>query len=206
MLTALMDGRALTASELAETAGVSLPTASSHLGKLMDGALLAVEKQGRHRYYRLAGPEVAQALETLMSLAEKSGHKPPRTGPADPALRDARVCYDHLAGTRAVEIYDALVKRRYLELSSEGIAMTQPGRKFFSALGVDVAALERSRRPLCRACLDWSARRHHLAGGLGAAILDLALDRRWARREKGTRIVTFTPSGERSFSQAFRLP
>ena len=205
MLIALMDGRALTASELADVAGVALPTASSHLGKLVDGSLLSVEKQGRHRYYRLAGADVAHVLETLMLLADRSGHGPLRTGPSDPALREARVCYDHLAGARAVALYDALVSRRYLELAPGGIVVTSTGRRFFSDAGIDVGSLAASRRPVCRVCLDWSARRHHLAGSLGAAILDLALDRRWARREKSSRIVTFSATGGREFARTFRF-
>lgn len=201
ILTALMDGRALTVSELAEAAGVTIQTASGHLAKLGAANLLAAEKQGRHRYYRLSGPDVAQVLEALMGLAQRTGAVRVRTGPKDAALRAARVCYDHLAGERGVELLDCL-KRQGVVAGERDLVLTDRGRQFFETFGIDVARLEKGRRPLCRSCLDWSERRSHLGGALGAAILSRLIERRWVRRGDG-RVLTFTPDGLREFAAAF---
>lgn len=203
MLVALMDGRALTVSELAGVAGVALPTASGHLSKLDAAGLLAVEKQGRHRYVRLSGPDVAHVLEGLMGLAQRTGAMPVRTGPKDAALREARVCYDHLAGTQAVALMQALSGHGWIS-SEAGLRLTASGRAHLAGIGIDVAPLEHGRRPLCRGCLDWSERRDHLGGSLGAAILDHVLGR-WARRAGG-RVVAFSPAGLPAFRSAFGLP
>ena len=203
MLTALLDGRALTVSELAGNAGVALPTASGHLSKLAAAGLLSAEKQGRHRYFRLSGPDVAQVLEVLLGLAQRTGAVRVRTGPRDAALRTARVCYDHLAGERAVALMDGLLRQDWIGLAAEPF-VTATGRPRFAAAGIDVASLEMGRRPVCRTCLDWSERRAHLAGALGAAILERIVERRWASRAEG-RVVTFTPSGARAFETAFGL-
>ncbi|HEY2177618.1 MAG TPA: helix-turn-helix transcriptional regulator [Caulobacteraceae bacterium] len=203
MLTALIDGRALTAGELAMAAGVAAPTASGHLGKLSDAGLVSVERQGRHRYFRLSGPDVAEVIEALMGLAQRTGAVRVRSGPRDEALRAARVCYDHLAGERAVAAAEALQARGLVLLGSRpGLSME--GRDFFAALGLDVAGLARGRRPLCRACLDWSERKAHLAGALGAALFDHVLAARWACRGEG-RVVSFTPAGAAAFDRAFGL-
>jgi len=201
MLTALMDGRALTASELCGAAGVTLQTASGHLARLVDAGLLAVRKQGRHRYFRLSGPDVAEALEALMGLAQRTGAVRVRTGPRDAALREARICYDHLAGERGVALLEALRSKR-LVAGEQEIILTESGRAFFAGLGVDLDALRRARRPICRLCLDWSERRAHLGGALGAALLDLMTDRSWLRREEG-RVLRFTPAGVREFQRVF---
>ena len=203
MLTALMDGRALTVSELAGAAGVGLPTASGHLAKLDQAGLLVAEKQGRHRYFRLSGPDVAEVMEALMGLAQRTGAVRVRTGPKDAALRTARVCYDHLAGERAVRLMRSLTDRSLIE-GEDAPRVTAAGRDFFGRLGIDLAALERGRRPLCRTCLDWSERRGHLGGALGAAVLDHVIAERWARRLEG-RVVAFSPSGERAYDAAFGL-
>jgi DNA-binding transcriptional ArsR family regulator len=199
MLTALLDGRALTASELAEAGGIAAPTASGHLARLVDAGLMAVRRQGRHRYFRLSGPDVAEALERLMGLAQRTGAVPVRTGPRDAALREARICYDHLAGAKGVAMLDAFRRRGFVE-GEEEIALTPAGHAFFAALGVDVGALARSRRVLCRACLDWSERRAHLGGALGAALLDLMFDRQWLSRGQG-RDLRFSPIGLRDFAE-----
>jgi len=198
MLMALMAGPALTASELAQEAGLSLPTASGHLAKLAQAGLVAVARQGRHRYFRLADADVAVALEGLMPLAARAGHLRTRTGPRDPELRRARSCYDHLAGDLAVKMFDSLGQRQFLGQHGDTVQLTDDGRHFFSGSGIDIAALENKRRPLCRCCLDWSERRHHLAGTLGAALFEHILGRRWAVREARTRIVRFSPDGERN--------
>ena len=203
MLTALMAGGALTASELALEAGVGLPTASSHLGKLMDGGLLSLSSQGRHRYYSLATAQVATMLESIMGVASSVGPKRVRPGPKEPAMREARVCYDHLAGDHAVAMFDGLVARGLLVADGEAISLPQKGASFFHAVGIDTEQLDGKRRPVCRACLDWSARRTHLAGTLGAAILDKILAEKWARRDAGSRAVRFTPPGRLAFQKAF---
>lgn len=203
MLTALMDGRALTASELAGEAGVGLPTASGHLSKLEAGGLVAVEKQGRHRYFRLSGSDVAQVLEGLMGLAARTGAVRTRPGPKEPALRVARLCYDHLAGERGVALFDGLRRRGVLAEHEGTLAPTPEGRAFLCEFGIDLAPLSARRRPLCRACLDWSERRHHLAGSLGAALLTRMGELGWVKTEEGGRAVAFTPAGERGFAATF---
>jgi DNA-binding transcriptional ArsR family regulator len=203
ILLTLMDGRALTASELAAAAGVGLPTASVHLGRLAGAGLVVGEKQGRHRYHRLAGPEVAEAIEALLALCAPAGPQTVRTGPRDAALREARVCYDHLAGVKGVALLDALRRCSFIQ-GEDQPKLTDAGRTAFEALGVEFSALARGRRPLCRGCLDWSERRTHLGGALGAAILTLILNRGWARRVGG-RALEITPAGERALAEQFGL-
>ncbi|RUW98026.1 ArsR family transcriptional regulator [Mesorhizobium sp. M8A.F.Ca.ET.059.01.1.1] len=201
MLNALMGGTALTASELALEAGVSLPTASSHLSKLMEGGLLTVASQGRHRYYGLAGPQVAGMIEAITGVAEAVGPKRVRPGPRDGAMRIARVCYDHLAGEQAVAMLDRLVDKNILVRDGQDIRLGPSAASHFAAIGIDVYT--KPRRPVCRACLDWSVRRSHLAGTLGAAILDKILAEKWARREKDSRAVVFSPPGKQAFERVF---
>src|SRR6195952_3427508 len=165
MLMALMGGRALTASELAQEAGITPQTASSHLAKLEAGSLIEPEKQGRHRYYRLTGPDVATVLEGLMDLAARAGHMRVRTGPKDPALRRARICYDHLAGDLGVQMLDSMKKQRLVRQNKQTIELTPEGERFLArSLQISADMLSHPRRPTCKACLDWSERRHHLAG------------------------------------------
>ena len=203
MLTALMAGQALTAGELAREAVVTLQTASSHLSRLEKGGLVFSRKQGRHSYFALSGDDVAGVLEGLMGLAARTGHARTRPGPKEPALRHARVCYDHLAGDLGVAMLESLTASGRLD---GDLQPTQYGEAFFAALGVDLAALRSGRRPLCKACLDWSVRRSHLAGSLGAAVLDRLYVLGWARRVEGQRVVAFTGTGERKFAEVFRLP
>lgn len=203
MLTALMDGGALTASELALEAGVGLPTASSHLSRLMDGGLLALARQGRHRYYALSGPQVASMLEAIMGVASGAGPQRTRPGPKDTTMREARVCYDHLAGEHAVAMFDRLIERDAIVRDGDAVALGRAGASFFAARGIDVSGLAASRRPVCRACLDWSVRRSHLAGALGAAIFASIVAQKWARRERSGRAVTFTPPGREAFRRAY---
>jgi len=203
MLTALLAGQALTAGELAREAGVTAQTASSHLSRLEAGGLLTQRKQGRHRYYALSGEDVAGVLEALMGLAARTGHTRVRTGPKEPALRRARVCYDHLAGELAVSMLEHLVARGFVIEAGDTLTLTATGRTFMEALGLDVAGLATSRRPLCKGCLDWSVRRTHLAGALGAALLDRFYGLGWASREPGARLVNFTPRGLEAFREIF---
>jgi DNA-binding transcriptional ArsR family regulator len=200
MLTALIGGQALTANELAFEAGVTPSTASGHLGRLLDFGLLSVAKQGRHRYYRLAGPEVAGAVESLMAFASLTDGNRVRPGPRDPALRRARVCYDHLAGELGVGLFARLCDGGLVALSGGDIQVTAHGEVRFAGLGIDLGSLRQARRPICRSCLDWSERTPHLAGSLGAALLDRIFDEGWAARVPGTRIVRFTPTGEEAFA------
>ena len=199
MLMALMSGEALTAGELAFRAGVALPTASGHLAQLVDGGLLAVAKQGRHRYYRLAGPAVAHAVETLSDLAIQVSPSPRRVMPEDAPLRRARTCYDHLAGRLGVAVAEGLVDRRVLRRTDEGLALVRrgSGEALLHSWGIELAHLEGARRPVVRSCIDWTERRPHLAGSLGAAIVDRFLDTGWIRRRRDDRAVTVTPLGER---------
>jgi DNA-binding transcriptional ArsR family regulator len=203
MLSALVGGTALTASELALEAGVTLQTASSHLSKLTAGGLLKLSVQGRHRYFALAGPHIAAMLEAIMGVAEAVGPQRVRPGPRDKAMREARICYDHLAGDLAVSMFDRLLAEGAIVDTGEGISPGRNAQSFFAERGIDVAELSGRRRPVCRACLDWSVRRSHLAGSLGAAILDKVFNEKWARRESGGRTVTFSPQGRRAFAQAF---
>jgi DNA-binding transcriptional ArsR family regulator len=205
ILTALMTGKALTATELADEAGVTKQTASTHLAKLMDRNLLALEQQGRHRYFRLADADVAQMLESLMGVAQRTGSVRLQTGPSEPALRRARVCYDHLAGDLGVQVFESLQRQRMLRVVGEGAELTARGNEFCRELAIDIEALAKMRRPLCRLCLDWSVRRHHLAGAVGAALLDLCFKRVWAKRAKNSRIVTFTVSGEKALRDYFAI-
>ena len=205
VLTALMGGKALTATELADIAGVTKQTISAHLAKLVDAHLTTVESQGRHRYFRLADDDVAQLLESLMGVAYRTGSVRLRTSPRDPAMRKARVCYDHLAGELSVQIYERLIQHGALALEADGIALTNEGRRFFKDHGIDTVLLRTRRRAFCRSCLDWSERRHHLAGALGAAILDHALAQRWCKRENDSRVVSFGHAGELAIRKMFAL-
>lgn len=204
VLTALLADRALSATELATLAGVAKPTISAHLDKLLSAGLVAVERQGRHKYFRLADPEVARLLESLMGVAVRNAAAPRRSGPSDPAIARARVCYDHLAGALGVELYEQMTANGTLAPGAgDEPELTRAGERRFAAAGIDLAPLSAGRRPLCRRCLDWSERRHHLAGALGAALLAHALDRRWARRDRRTRALHFSALGEAALLRTF---
>ena len=203
MLSALMSGQALTATELTGVADITKQTASTHLAKLVEARLLTVEAQGRHRYFRLADDDVAQLLESLMGVAFRAGAVRLRSSPREPALRSARICYDHLAGDRGVLVLDALLRRKLMRTGRGALALTVSGADFFRSFGVDVDALATKRRPLCRTCLDWSVRRHHLGGAVGAALLQRIFALQWARRAKDSRVVAFTPAGEAALRDRF---
>ncbi|HEY2069015.1 MAG TPA: winged helix-turn-helix domain-containing protein [Rhizomicrobium sp.] len=203
MLSALMSGKALTATELASEAGVTAQTASSHLAKLEQGGLIAGVKQGRHRYFRLADDDVARMLEMMTGVAARAGHLRTRPGPGDPQLRKARVCYDHLAGEMGVALLDSLVRKGHIALAGEAATLTPKGAKSLADFGIDLEALAAQRRPLCKTCLDWSQRRSHLAGSLGAALLSRMTELKWARRDRNGRAMIFSSQGERSFAKTF---
>ncbi|WJH39222.1 helix-turn-helix domain-containing protein [Aliirhizobium terrae] len=206
MLAALTGGQALTATELAAVGGITLQTASTHLSKLEAGGLLAQRKQGRHRYFALADEAAARLIETMMGFAASRGHLRYRPGPKDPALRKARICYDHLAGDFGVRMLDSFVCHGEIESDGENLSVTTKGRQQLEAFGIDLSALKSSRRPLCKSCLDWSERRSHLAGTLGKALLSHMFEKGWARRSADSRAIIFSPEGERKFLLQFPLP
>ncbi|NNE54289.1 MAG: helix-turn-helix domain-containing protein [Sulfitobacter sp.] len=203
ILTALMSGKALTATELAAEAGVTLQTASAHLSKLEAAEMIAARKSGRHKYFTLGGDDVGHALEALMGLAAGAGHLRTRTGPKDEALREARVCYNHLAGARGIALFQGLLARGLVAEFGDEISLTPVGEAHLADFGIDLGTLKKSRAPLCRSCLDWSARQTHLAGSVGRALLTRMEERGWCRRIEGTRIVAFTDRGRAAFDATF---
>ncbi|MFD1880393.1 ArsR/SmtB family transcription factor [Paracoccus pacificus] len=205
MLTALMSGRALTASELAQVAGITAQTASSHLARLADGGLIRQRKQGRHRYHALASTTVAELLETLMGIAAEAGHLRTRPGPRDPELRRARVCYDHLAGEMGTRMFESLLASGHLRRDGDAIRLTETGAELMRQLGIDPAPPRQSRSQACLECLDWSERRSHLAGRIGRALLARMIEKGWARREAGSRVVRFSAGGEAAFQALFGI-
>lgn len=197
-LTALADGTTLPASELAQRAGVGASTASIQLAKLVDGGLLEVERTGRHRYYRLADPTVAAAIESLAVLAPHRAASSLKQARVGSELQAARTCYDHLAGALGVALLEGLQRQRLLTPKLE---VTPRGTDRFAKLGIEIQELARGRRPLTRACLDWTERRHHLAGALGAALATSFLERGWIERRAGSRAVRLTESGRRGIAR-----
>ncbi len=199
MLVALMDGRALTANELAAAGHVTAATASRHLALMVEGGLLRVERQGRHRYHRLASPEVARLLEGIMQLAAQSAAPRIATGPRDAGLRLARTCYDHLAGRVAVAIADRLVEAGAVVIQDDTASVTPLADATLTHLGLAPATLHGGQgargRPACRPCLDWGERRMHLAGRLGALLCTHCLQAGWLLRKPGTRALALTPAG-----------
>jgi DNA-binding transcriptional ArsR family regulator len=202
MLTALMGGQALTAGELAREAGVTPQTASSHLAKLQAGGLVTCRRQGRHGYFALAGARVAETLEQLTELADRTGCQRVRTGPKDPEMRRARVCYDHLAGDAGVAMLDGLIGAGRIRDEAGSLVLTEAGREFARAFGVALPE-PAGKRPLCKACLDWSVRRSHLAGAFGAGLLSRLYELGWAKRLPASRTVAFTTSGLGEFERTF---
>ncbi|MDX5983379.1 ArsR/SmtB family transcription factor [Sphingomonas echinoides] len=211
MLVALMDGRALTASELANVAGIMPQTASSHLGRMTVAGLLAVERQGRHRYHRLASETVATMIEGIMAVAAEptnSIKRKVRTGPRDAAMRRARSCYDHLAGSIAVTVADRMSEQGYITDLADGGQLSAEGVAFLRSIGVDVdTAFNRTtaRRLFCRPCLDWSERRPHIAGTIGAALLTACFEHDWIRRIDGSRTISITRAGAHALNTNFGI-
>ena len=213
MLLALMDGRSLTAGELARVAGITPPTATGHLARLVEAGLLAMSAQGRHRYFRLGSAAVAAMIEGMMGVAgladEARAGRPITTGPRSAALRRARICYDHLAGEIAVGLADSLAAAGHIDLTHDGAAMTKDGVAFLGSLGVDLngggTAGSGRRHRYCRPCMDWSERRPHIAGTVGRALLQFLLDRHWVRRATDGREVIVTPVGTHALQKHFKV-
>jgi len=202
MLALLMEGRALTAKELAYCAGVVPATASAHLRRLLADVLITVVAQGRHRYFRLASPEVAHCVESLMTVAPRQIASTPKP---DTPLRRARFCYDHLAGKLGRQLMVSLVARRWMEVADRAVVLTRKGEKGLTELGLDLPALRRSRRRFACGCLDWSEREDHLGGVLGAALAERLLADGWFKRQAGTRCVTVTPKGHAELAAHFGI-
>jgi DNA-binding transcriptional ArsR family regulator len=205
ILSALMGGRALTAGELVDIAGVSPQTTSGHLGKLAEGRLIACVKQGRHRYYRIATPRVAEMLEGIMAVVADAPprHRPPSK--LDDAMRTARTCYDHFAGKLGVGITDALCAHGHVALAGDGGEVTGSGLAFLQEFGIDLAAARNRRRIFCRPCLDWTERRPHLGGSIGAALAQRCFDLHWLERMRASRALVLTPKGRRGLSDVFGM-
>ena len=203
MLSALQDGRARTAKELASLALIGAPTASAHLAKLVAGGLLAVEKQGRHRYYRLADADVAAALEALAILSARTAPNSRRPGPRDADMRRLRRCYDHLAGEVAVALVDGWTAQGWLTEAETDFELTEKGAAGFAEFGVDLPSLRRQRRAFARRCLDWSERRAHLAGSLGAAVMTRMMEIHWVERDAADRTMLITPRGAAGLRERF---
>jgi DNA-binding transcriptional ArsR family regulator len=206
MLAALMGGESLTGSELAFLARVSRPTASEHLAKLVAAHLLTVSKKRRFNYYRIASPLVAHMLESMIAVA--AIEVPPRhqsRSPQQERLRFARTCYDHLAGRLGVALADALVAEGSVVLDDDGGEVTDAGRRFFCDFGLNLSSKARSRRIFCRPCLDWSERRYHIAGLVGAAMCRRCLELGWVSRERDSRALRITPAGDAGFRATFGL-
>jgi hypothetical protein len=201
-----MGGQALTSSELASLAHISRSTASGHLSRLVSARLLAVTQKRRNRYYRIASPLVARMLESIKAVAaiETPARHRPRSA-QDDALRLARTCYDHIAGRLGVAIADALVASRYIVLSEEGGEVTKAGARFFTQFGAELDSQSGKRRIFCRGCLDWSERRYHVAGFVGAEIWRRCLELGWLTQRRDSRAVGVTAAGRRGLRDSFGI-
>jgi DNA-binding transcriptional ArsR family regulator len=202
MLTLLMDGRAATAKELAYGAGVAAATGTAHLRRLLKDELVTVRAQGRHKYFQIASSDVARCVESLMVIAPASKTLPVST--PEP-LRCARFCYDHLAGKLGTELTQSMLRRGWLRQSGKEFEATDAGRRALGGIGIDLATTSRSRRQFAPACLDWSERKDHLGGALGAALATALVEKRWIKRKRGTREVQITALGEDALAKVFRI-
>ncbi len=204
MLWSLLDGKAYTASELAVSANISRQSVSNHLSQLMEASLVKVEKQGRHRYYRLANERVAQVIESMASLIPAHKIQVKKSAEAQ-KLAFARTCYDHLAGELSIEIVKSLIDKKVIVLIENDYAVTDFGKEWFLALGIDIDALKVKRRSFAHPCMDWTERKHHIGGALGAAILELFVRNDWIRRKQNTREIVVTALGEVKLFDEFEI-
>ena len=207
MLWNLLDGKAFTATELAISADVSAQSASMHLNKLVQANLLTVESQGRHRYYRFSKPEVAYVMEAMANLLPSDNtNSKVKTGTSSASgIKYCRTCYDHLAGKTGVAVTEQLLKMKIIFINGKQYDITTKGIRWFDELGISVAELKNERRAFARQCLDWSERRHHLAGSLGAALLDKMLTSGWVRKMKDSRAMLVTAKGQKELYELLQL-
>lgn len=205
MLASMMDGRFHTASELAYMAAIKPQTASFHLAKLVDGKLIKVEKQGRHRYFQLAGEDIAQLLESFLAMSPPPEVRSLKQSSQMKILQNARTCYDHLAGKLGVQLTESLLNKGYLELDQKQFVITAEGAQFFTDFGLDLDELTRKRRSFSHACLDWSERRYHLGGALGHGLLTQLLNLEWITRVPSIRAIKITEKGRAGFKEVFNL-
>ena len=211
IVTLLMDGRARTVTELGAAFGLAKASTSEQITKLTEAGFLKASRQGRHKYLTLAGPDIAHLVETMMTLAgHTASHLPARTirdpGPRDPALREARLCYNHLAGRLGVQLYQSLSTRGFLALGTGGLDLSAKGRTFCLSFGLTEPDLAPTRTPLCRDCLDWTERQSHLGGRLGRLILSRMETLDWFRRRPDTRALSLTRTGRHAFDHSFPGP
>ncbi len=199
ILTVLLDGRFHAAGELAYIVGIKPQTASFHLAKMVDANVVAVEKQGRHRYYGIQNQEVAQVMESLLSIAPPIEIKSLKQASDDKALRLARTCYDHLAGSLGVQLTDTFIRIGVLREENKQFTVTEKGKEFFTNFKIDLENIKKKRRSFSHKCLDWSERRHHLAGALGNALLEKLLELNWVQRLPKTRAIKITSEGKIGF-------
>ncbi|MEB4783978.1 winged helix-turn-helix domain-containing protein [Paenibacillus jamilae] len=205
ILTALLDGRFHTASELAHMAGIKPQTASFHLAKMTEAQVITVEKQGRHRYYGIQDPEVAQVMESLLSIAPPVPIKSFKQASENEAIRLARTCYDHVAGHLGVQIMSFFMQKGILSEDQDGLHITQQGEIFFADFQINLKNTKQKRRSFSHKCLDWSERRHHLAGALGSALLDRLFELHWVEHLPTTRAIRITAEGKRGFKEVFSI-
>jgi DNA-binding transcriptional ArsR family regulator len=205
ILTVLLDGRLHPASELAYMARIKPQTASFHLSKMVDATIVTVEKQGRHRYYGIRNPEIAQVLETLLSIAPPIEIKSLKQASEDKAMRSARTCYDHLAGNLGVQLTDSLIKAGIICEEKNTFIVTDKGEAFFKTFHIDLGIVKKKRRSFAHKCLDWSERRYHLAGSLGTALLERLFDLKWIQRIPDTRAIKITSEGKNGFKNIFSI-
>ncbi|PAE98197.1 ArsR/SmtB family transcription factor [Shouchella clausii] len=205
ILTALLDGRFHPASELAYMAGIKPQTASFHLAKMVDADVIAVEKQGRHRYYGIQDPEIAKIMESLLSIAPPQKIKSFNQASQDKAIRSARTCYDHLAGALGVKVTDSLLNMNVIREDKDGFVVTESGEEFFQAFQINLKKVRKKRRSFSHKCLDWSERRHHLAGALGNALLEKFIELNWVQRLPKTRAIQITDEGKQGLKETFSL-
>lgn len=205
ILASMMDGRFHTASELAYMAAIKPQTASFHLAKLVEGKLIKVEKQGRHRYFQLAGEDIAQFLESFLAISPPPEVRSLKQSSQIKLLQDARTCYDHLAGKLGVQLTESMLKAGYLTLDGKQFVLTNEGTLFFTTFGIDLTALKRKRRSFSHACLDWSERRYHLAGALGSELLNQFFNLGWLLRVPSIRAIKVTEKGKLGFKEVFHL-
>lgn len=205
MLASMMDGRFHTASELAYMAAIKPQTASFHLSKLVEGQLVRVEKQGRHRYFQLAGEEIAQLLESFLAISPPPEVRSLKQSSQMKLLQDARTCYDHLAGKLGVQLAESLLNAGFLKLVEKQFLITEEGAQFFTDFGLDLDDLKRKRRSFSHACLDWSERRYHLAGALGEGMLTHFLSLGWVTRVPSIRAIKVSEKGRAGFKEVFKF-